>query len=91
MPKVTVLGGGRVGSAIALDLVCSGFSVEVADASEEALARFATVSGVATRRLDLTQETAVGDAVLRWGVQYQVHASTGSPGPCSKASRTRMS
>lgn len=63
MPKVTVLGGGRVGSAIALDLVCSGFAVEVADASDEALARFATVSGVATRRLDLSQDTAVADAV----------------------------
>jgi saccharopine dehydrogenase-like NADP-dependent oxidoreductase len=61
--KVTVLGGGRVGSAIALDLVGSGFAVEVADASEEALARFSTVPGLATRRVDLTEEAAVAKAV----------------------------
>jgi len=63
VPKVTVLGGGRVGSAIALDLVGSGFAVEVADASEEALARFSTVPGLATRRVDLTEEAAVAKAV----------------------------
>jgi saccharopine dehydrogenase-like NADP-dependent oxidoreductase len=62
-PKVTVLGGGRVGSAIALDLVGSGFAVEVADDSEEALARFSTVPGLTTRRLDLSHEAAVGEAV----------------------------
>jgi saccharopine dehydrogenase-like NADP-dependent oxidoreductase len=51
--RVTVLGGGRVGGAMALDLARDGqFDVRVADASEETLARLAA-AGLATVRADL--------------------------------------
>jgi lysine 6-dehydrogenase len=52
--KVTVLGAGRVGGAIARDLTEGGeFQVTVADLSADALARLKGVPGLKTRQADL--------------------------------------
>ena len=59
--KVIVLGAGRVGSAIALDLAGEeGFQVRVADISEPAVARLAG-RGVAGVQADLSDAAAVRD------------------------------
>lgn len=62
--KIVVLGGGRVGGAIARDLAKdSGFDVTVADASEAALGRFADEPRLRTLRADLSEAAEVGRAV----------------------------
>ncbi|MFN7132825.1 MAG: saccharopine dehydrogenase C-terminal domain-containing protein [Myxococcales bacterium] len=59
MKKAIVLGGGMVGSAIAMDLVKCGLAVTVADRRAEALSRVAERHGVATEALDLGDPAAV--------------------------------
>lgn len=62
--KIVVLGGGRVGSAIARDLAREpGFQVTVADAAEAALARFQDEPRLRTLRADLSDPAQVGRAV----------------------------
>lgn len=62
--KIVVLGGGRVGSAIARDLAKdSQFEVTVADASEAALGRFADEPRLRTLRADLSDPSEIGKAV----------------------------
>ncbi len=52
--RVVVLGAGRVGEAIARDLAANGqFDLKVADVSQTALDRLATVAGLTTERADL--------------------------------------
>lgn len=61
--KIVVLGGGRVGSAMARDLARDPqFEVTVVDASAEALRRLGE-SGLRTERADLADPAAVGRAV----------------------------
>src|SRR3954465_2960002 len=61
--KIVVLGGGRVGGAMARDLARDPqFEVTVVDASEEALRRLAE-SGLKTGRADLADPEAVRRAV----------------------------
>jgi lysine 6-dehydrogenase len=61
--KIVVLGGGRVGGAMARDLARDPqFEVTVVDASEEALRRLGE-SGLRTARADLADPAAVGRAV----------------------------
>lgn len=66
MLHIVVLGGGRVGSAMARDLALD-FRVTVADRSDEALARLAA-AGIGTRKADLASppgvQAAVADADL---------------------------
>lgn len=62
--KIVVLGGGRVGSAIARDLAKDrDFEVTVADTSEAALGRFADEPRLRTLRADLADAAEVGRAV----------------------------
>jgi saccharopine dehydrogenase-like NADP-dependent oxidoreductase len=61
MSHVVVLGAGRVGGAMALDLA-PDFKVTVADRSEPALARM-QAAGLATRTADLASPEAVKTAV----------------------------
>jgi len=61
--KIVVLGGGRVGGAMARDLVRGGFAVTVADASREALGRFADEPRIATVVADLGSDEGVRRAV----------------------------
>jgi lysine 6-dehydrogenase len=64
--KIVVLGGGRVGSAMARDLARDPrFEVTVVDASEAALARLGSPgdTGLKTERADLADPAAVGRAV----------------------------
>lgn len=64
--KAVVLGAGRVGGAIAIDLARQGeFQVTVADRSEDALARLKGVSGVQTVVADLADPQAVGRLVAQ--------------------------
>ncbi len=61
--KIVVLGGGRVGSAMARDLARDPrFAVTVVDASEAALRRLED-EGLRTERADLADPAAVGRAV----------------------------
>ena len=61
--KIVVLGGGRVGSAMARDLAGDPrFEVTVVDASPEALRRL-EAGGLKTERADLADPAAVGRAV----------------------------
>ena len=63
MKKITVLGAGRVGATMAMDLARDGeFQVTVADRSESALARLAAL-GLATLNKDLARPEAVREAV----------------------------
>jgi len=63
MRNVTILGAGRVGSAIALDLARDGeFQATVADRSEPALDRLRT-RGLGVRRVDLGAPEGVREAV----------------------------
>jgi saccharopine dehydrogenase-like NADP-dependent oxidoreductase len=58
--KIVILGAGRVGGAIAVDLAREGeFEVLVADRSEEALAAVEGVSGIRTTVADLSQAERV--------------------------------
>ncbi len=62
--KIVVLGGGRVGGAIARDLAKDeGFEVTVVDASEASLGRFADEPRLHTRKADLADPAEVGRAV----------------------------
>ncbi|HWM92173.1 MAG TPA: saccharopine dehydrogenase C-terminal domain-containing protein [Thermoanaerobaculia bacterium] len=62
--KIVVLGGGRVGSAIARDLAREpGFEITVADASEAALGRFGDEPRLHTLRADLSDPAEVGRCV----------------------------
>ncbi len=77
--RVTVLGAGRVGRAMALDLAQDGeFEVRVADASEAALASLADVPHLATERADLADGGAVAKAVE--GADYAIGAVPGFMG-----------
>jgi saccharopine dehydrogenase-like NADP-dependent oxidoreductase len=61
MRRVLVLGGGMVGSTIAMDLKRGGdLEVTVADRRPDALARVASKYGVATAEADLGDAAAVG-------------------------------
>jgi saccharopine dehydrogenase-like NADP-dependent oxidoreductase len=63
--RVTVLGGGRVGSAIVRDLARDGeFEVTVADASQAALERLAGEDGVTVVRCDLGDPVEVRRIVV---------------------------
>ncbi len=63
MDNITILGCGRVGSAMALDLARDGeFRVTAADRSPEALARLAA-RGIGTRSCDLSRAEEVRTAV----------------------------
>ncbi len=63
--RIVVLGGGRVGSAMARDLARGdGFTVTVADASAAALARFADAPGIRTVCADLGDPAALRGLVL---------------------------
>jgi saccharopine dehydrogenase-like NADP-dependent oxidoreductase len=57
--KVVILGGGMIGSAMAMDLVRDGYDVTVADVREETLRKVAARWGVATVRADLADPRAV--------------------------------
>lgn len=58
--RVVILGGGLVGTAMALDLARTpGFRVTVADAKPEALSRLAARTGAATLEVDLSSSDAV--------------------------------
>jgi lysine 6-dehydrogenase len=57
--KVVILGGGMIGSAMAMDLKRDGFDVTVADLREETLAKVAARWEVATVRADLGDPKAV--------------------------------
>ena len=62
--KVVVLGGGRVGGAIARDLAQGGeFGVSVVDASASALDRLAGQDGIGAVRADLSDGEAIGRVV----------------------------
>ena len=63
MKRITVLGAGMVGSAIALDLQRSGFDVTVADTREDALTRLRAKAPLRTVRADLATPTAVSKLV----------------------------
>jgi saccharopine dehydrogenase-like NADP-dependent oxidoreductase len=60
--RITVLGAGRVGSAIVRDLA-GEFAVTAVDSSQPALARLAGISGVATVAADLGDTGEVSRAV----------------------------
>ena len=57
--RIVVLGGGRVGSAIAVDLAGSGLSVTVADRDPAILQRVAGMADVRTKQADLLDEATV--------------------------------
>jgi saccharopine dehydrogenase-like NADP-dependent oxidoreductase len=57
--KVLVLGGGMIGSAMAMDLVRTGRDVTVADVREDVLARLAARHRVRTRTADLSSPEVV--------------------------------
>ena len=61
--KTVILGGGRVGSAIAADLKRRGFLVLVADLNEANLNRLKEGYGVETVRVDLREGKAVTGAI----------------------------
>lgn len=62
--KITVLGGGRVGSAMARDLAREeSFEVTVVDASADALDRLADEPRLRTRRGDLADPAEIGRAI----------------------------
>jgi len=64
MKQVVVLGAGRVGAAIAIDLAKdTGFNVTVADVSEPALVAIRAKGRIATQRRDLTRAAEVLAAV----------------------------
>ncbi len=74
--RVAILGAGRVGRAMALDLAKEGeFEVRVADVSEEALASFSGTPHVSTLREDLADGGGVARAVA--GADYAIGAVPG--------------
>ena len=79
MKHVVVLGAGRVGTAIALDLAKdTGFNVTVADVSEPALVQIRAKGRIATQRRDLSRPEEVRAAVQ--GADYVVGAVPGFMG-----------
>jgi saccharopine dehydrogenase-like NADP-dependent oxidoreductase len=77
MQKLTILGAGRVGAAMALDLARDGeFQVTVADRSDTALARLAD-RGLTVRPIDLTPANL---GALVQGADLVVGAVPGSMG-----------
>ena len=67
--KVVILGGGMIGSAMAMDLVRGGrFDVTVADVCEETLGKIASRCGVATVRVDLGDARAVTELAQGYGL-----------------------
>jgi saccharopine dehydrogenase-like NADP-dependent oxidoreductase len=84
--KVIVLGAGRVGEAIVRDLAAGGrFDVTVADVSEAALDRLATIQGVTIERADLTAHGEIARLVA--GHDLAVGAM---PGPMGFATLGRI-
>jgi saccharopine dehydrogenase-like NADP-dependent oxidoreductase len=84
--KVIVLGAGRVGEAIAKDLAATRrFDLTVADVSEAALDRLATIPGVATERADFASHGEVARLVA--GHDLAVGAV---PGPMGFATLGRI-
>jgi lysine 6-dehydrogenase len=62
--SVVILGGGMIGSAMALDLVQGGgFDVTVADVRTDVLSRVASRTGARTRQADLSTPAAVRELV----------------------------
>lgn len=62
--RVSVLGGGLVGRAVARDLAAGGeFRVRVCDSSKTALKGFSSDAGIETMHTDLSREGAVASAV----------------------------
>ena len=61
MTHAVVLGAGMVGSVIAEDLLCSGFTVTIADYSNDALARIAERSNgaIAIAHVDCSDQEAI--------------------------------
>jgi lysine 6-dehydrogenase len=79
MKQVVVLGAGRVGAAIAIDLAKdAGFNVTVADVSEPALVAIRAKGRIATQRRDLTRSSEVQAAIQ--GADYVVGAVPGYMG-----------
>jgi saccharopine dehydrogenase-like NADP-dependent oxidoreductase len=66
--KVLVLGGGMIGSAIAMDLVRSGRDVTVADVRDDVLARLAERHRVRTLTADLSSPRVVTRLASEHGV-----------------------
>lgn len=62
MRKVTVLGGGMVGGAIALDL-CSDFNVQIIDADQKRLSFLAKKAALETTCLNINNRNALKEAV----------------------------
>jgi saccharopine dehydrogenase-like NADP-dependent oxidoreductase len=84
--KVIVLGAGRVGEAIARDLAANRrFDLTVADVSESALDRLATIPGVATERADFAAHGEITRLVA--GQDLAVGAV---PGPMGFATLSRI-
>ncbi len=64
MKRVVILGGGRVGSAMAMDMARdAGVEVTVVDARAEALDALSRRFGVRTLRADLAEAAAIERAV----------------------------
>lgn len=62
--RIAVLGGGMIGSAVALDLCADGgYDVTVADVGADRLARVAARTGARTVERDLSRPEAVADLV----------------------------
>ena len=75
--RIVVLGAGRVGSAIAVDLAAQdGWQVTVVDVSEPSLQRVAVMARVETRQADLADPGAVTDLVAGFDL-----AVSAVPGP----------
>ena len=62
MKKITVLGAGMVGSAIAADL-SGDYEVTLCDLSEERLARISSKTNITTRKVDLSDNEHLREAV----------------------------
>jgi len=73
--KALVLGGGMVGSAMAMDMAAQGFAVTVADVRPQALERVRAKYGVATAQADLSDPAAVGRLVAPYDIVLGALAS----------------
>ena len=69
MKKIVILGGGMIGSAMAMDLARDRRGdVTVADVRPESLSRIAARHGVATVRADLSDPAAIGRLVAEYDI-----------------------
>lgn len=75
MKKISVLGCGMVGSAIARDLASSGYAVKVFDQSHKALQRVSGVRGIEVEQADLTSPQTA--AKILSGAETAVNAVPG--------------